>query len=1110
MSTSKNYGHRNQPAPASPQLMSGAEMLVLQQSIKQYILTRQTRELTEHELQEFEKLRSRLLPSLQRYSQIHSQSNLPSTSATGTGLLHGHTANIAKINPPAFEIRSSLQQRQQQQQQSSGRSTTKDSTIYPMVLDQSAPDLDPKQASSPRTPYASATLHQPRRAVVALPKHSSNSRQPLIRREPPQPSNIIPRPTRNITPAVTATPTPNNTSRSVMSIKSGQKSDKKRPNKIAVYQDKENAPSKRRRLKKQGAGHESDSDKENRDPLSTTASTNTSKKTNILGEKTNLVKNVLDAAASKKGKEALRNVIASKIVDMAATAPVATPKKPKSAQQQIQKQAAHSHQTTLKSTAPVTASTEHISSVQTEPARKAGKTDTRRRKEQEEEPFTNTTPAPVSKAKESSTTFVLPLHNQNASYDHLLNVKQEPVDATEKRPADNIRKKPVDIIDGKPVSAIEKEPATVSRQLNEQKSSVQEEIEAETEIIRVPETPPRKTSVVTQIPGSVEDDSSTDSFGTQIKKERASRKIAVRPLADVDYEEIPGSQSSQDSFDLTASLEATFPMPEFLLEDLPEDSHQDEAEVTLVDADNSKQLNRRITIAKRNHTSLTNSQSNRESSPLQSTAFADGLWCIEDMKHRVVETVCGFQDQWIALETTDHIQFWRLDNDTPSLKSQWVRYIQIPKTSNQSTQILFAPNDSFAVVVEGSERTFTKVALQDLAYLQKDDVTFPVYEWTGVRPMLNCKGFIIEQDLNNHLFIFAADDAGTIGYVPVPKDMERGGSHGALQAKTMAISSAKELASSLILIRNTSLLAATFGSTVAIWDANSLDNPAMIVDTSSLGFDNPTLLYASVPNQFFEEERIIGDSRSLPTSWPILAVFHSSSPSKQCSLYAMKGNHIEHIHQYHGFSSTISVSASSRFIARLTMDHGKEVFRLWNISKPGPVVQLSLLEPPSLEDVASRRSLQQQRIWHQKAVSNIKQEESDIGGDTLDIFSSVSTLSSPPDDLSSPSSPFIEPGAETNTPLKTSDLQTPNPRQRHPIASINSQRQSGRSSRPPTDWIDLTSIAMMERDEVQFTIHNNQQWVVIVQKSTFKKKKASVVHILDLNSILSPSLSVSP
>ncbi|KAF9139229.1 hypothetical protein BGX30_008212 [Mortierella sp. GBA39] len=1101
-------GHRRNNLTSSltptPQSMSGAEMLVLQQSVKQYILARQTRELTEHELEELEKLRNRLLPSLRRYSQSHSQltssQSSPAMPLGGGGersslLLHRsgtvdiskRAAGVSSSQQGRLSISQQQQQQQQQLERPAGRSTTKTPVSYPTTTSSGRPvsTAAQKQQTTP-APLSITSSHSIPTTVASKPV-----RQPLGNRVISQnTSSAVLQPAMSTTSTAAAL----NTSRvSLVATKAApNKSDKKRPKGFAVYQDKENenAPSKRRRLKGQ-AGHESDSDKENRDPLAATASaaTATPRKSNVLGEKTNFINNVLNTRVGvMKGKEALRNIVASKIVDMAATAPLAIPKTAKSTQQQ-QEQQSQQKQTRL-----------YPSSTPAATKAPVAKPNSQRRVIQGDEPTTVEPQSRDSVVGKSTTKDAL---EQGVSHGRLLlNVKLEPVDV------------------------VKLEPATTVEWPLEARSPVQQEIVRVPETpprdtVTVPETPPRKSAGTSQqIPGSVEDEDSTGSFERYVKSEHADKKLASRKPS-TDYYEIPCSEASQDSIG-SASLEETCPMPEFLLEGLPEDPHHDEAEVTLVDDVNPKQLNHRVPVAISSSPvspARTVSQSSRRNSTLESTAFEDGLWCIEDVKNRIIGTVCGFQDQWLAMETTSHVQFWKLDNDTPSVKSQWVRHINLPKASSRLTQVLFAPNDSFAVVMDASECSFTMVPLQDLDYLQQSDVAFPTYAWTGVNPSPGCKGFIVEQNsTDGHLIVVAAEEAGSIGFISVPDDGGETDGREMLQAKSVTVPGAEESASSLALVGNTSLVAATFESTVAIWDVNSLQEPVSVVDTSGLSLINPQLVYAAVPAQFFEQEKVLGMNRSLPATWPVLSVFRDNTESNQCALYAMKGGRVERIHQYQGSSSISTACASSRFIACQVKANGKDVLQLWDISKPEPLIQLSLLEPPSLAEVATQRNIQQQSFWHQQLTSAIKQEENETGcGDDLDdLFSSVSTLSPPPEDLSTPPLPSIDTEPEAALPLSVhlTEERTPSPVRRRPIVNVDvrrrsqSQSQSGRVSRAPTEWIDLTSIAIMERKEVSFSIHASQQWVTVVQKSSMMKSP-SVVHILDLMSILYPSSTTS-
>ena len=131
---------------------------------------------------------------------------------------------------------------------------------------------------------------------------------------------------------------------------------------------------------------------------------------------------------------------------------------------------------------------------------------------------------------------------------------------------------------------------------------------------------------------------------------------------------------------------------------------------------------------------------------------------------------------------------------------------------------MFAPDDTFAVVMDSSELTYTKVPLHDLDYLQQADIRFPTYEWAGPKPLPHCRGFIVDRDSEgSHTIVVATEEAGSIGFISVPSNAGRTDSHIESQAMSMVVPGIDKPANSVALIGNTSLVVATFGSTVAVW-----------------------------------------------------------------------------------------------------------------------------------------------------------------------------------------------------------------------------------------------------------------------------------------------------
>lgn len=193
-------------------------------------------------------------------------------------------------------------------------------------------------------------------------------------------------------------------------------------------------------------------------------------------------------------------------------------------------------------------------------------------------------------------------------------------------------------------------------------------------------------------------------------------------------------------------------------------------------------------------------------------------------------------------------------------------------------------------------------------------------------------------------------------------------------------------------------------------------------------------------------------------------------------------------------------SSSSRMVACQINHDGKASLWLWDILKSDPTIQLSLLESPSHGDVATHKSFQQQKFWkRQISPQDLRIEnESQIArdNDLVDVFSSVSTLSPPPEALSS---------SHTTAECKTDESKE------RPIIHVEEPAQSrkdrekqtmDRVVKKPEEWIELTSVSWMEREQVQFSVHCEQRWVVVIQQDRIKES-SSVVHILDLEALLS-------
>ncbi|KAF9974073.1 hypothetical protein BGZ75_000963, partial [Mortierella antarctica] len=182
--------------------MSGADLLILQQSVKQYLLAKQMRELTSHEQEEFVKIKELLVPALLRYAQ-------PATAAASSSAPH--------ISPP---------------------------------MDTRTGRLLPPKATSSRQ----LTLQEQRPSATPTLTQTTLT-QTRIKPERPQPQQSTSRP-RPLGPSTFQN------KEGGMSRSSGKKGPRKR---LEIYQDDENAQLKRRRVQG-GRDQGGDSDKENRNP----------------------------------------------------------------------------------------------------------------------------------------------------------------------------------------------------------------------------------------------------------------------------------------------------------------------------------------------------------------------------------------------------------------------------------------------------------------------------------------------------------------------------------------------------------------------------------------------------------------------------------------------------------------------------------------------------------------------------------------------------------------------------------------------------------------------------------------------------------------------------
>ncbi|KAG0249129.1 hypothetical protein BG011_009568 [Mortierella polycephala] len=992
--------------------MSATEMLVLQQNIKQYIIAAQTRNLTNHEKEEFIKLKELLLPHLARYSR--------------------------SPTPPLMS-RPSDSRSTSRQGQEAGATSHPIGSQTPLTQ----PNIYPKTPAL----ASSSTVHAEKCAA-------SRSSQPI--------STTAPKPKRTVVkkePSTSTLTSQTNNSRELVANKA-KGSNKKRP-KIEVYKDhdqekdKDALPTKRRRVRAKDAGV--DVDKENRNPLEKSS---TRPEVKALGEITNTAKPT--RVLNPKGKSAVQKVPSTKSNVKQATAALTTP-------------AALSETRTHAGVYPTAAST-------VTPSAKG--------------------PAKHVKATKSPGAIIFNDRHRDSAPCPSTMAAAPPTDKhTIAGPPEHVSRESPQLI-------IKQEP-------EEERTSVQSFLHG------AASTTPKEVAVI-EIPGSEEDDSSQDSFERSIKSERQ----AISPVDHFqDTEEVQdsqGSQPSQDMHCILGSQETTFPMPDFLICGFAEDveRNNDRMLVKEEEQDSHQHPKSDRIVKSTNVAPLAKSELSQGSSTVTSTAFVDGVWCIDDFRHNVTSTVCGHQDEWIAVETSMHVQFWQLHRHDLS-KGQWCRRIQLDKEDDHPIQVIFAPDDSFAVVLRPNERSYLKLQLQEVSDWAHQDANRVEISWIGAKLDMRCQGVMIKHwadSEDGYLLALGADEPGAICVVPVLGGADKGALKSTVEAEYVHCIGASHTVSSLVSVQNTkSLVLASFGTSLVLWDLRNHSEPVSKTDAASVMNPSastlrtdphmmPLILSATIPAQFFEECK---EDLPQPSLWPILTVLQSrvrdgddcgKDTDDECSMYAMKGNAIDLVHKYRGSNPVSFASSSSRMVA-CQIDHdGKTSLWLWDILKSDPTIQLSLLESPSHGDVATQKSFQQQKFWkRQISPQDLRTEnESQIArdNDLVDVFSSVSTLSPPPEALSS---------SHTTTEGKADESKE------RPIIHVEEPAQSrkdhekqlmDRVVKKPEEWIELTSVSWMEREQVQFSVHCEQRWVVVIQQDRIKES-SSVVHILDLEALLS-------
>ncbi|KAG0025798.1 hypothetical protein BGZ81_006841 [Podila clonocystis] len=580
----------------------------------------------------------------------------------------------------------------------------------------------------------------------------------------------------------------------------------------------------------------------------------------------------------------------------------------------------------------------------------------------------------------------------------------------------------------------------------------------------------------------------------------------------------PEKPAAADVDEIEGSEEETLLRCDFL-EDLPEHGRVSEIEDDS-DSDGGCISFPSSDVSRRGSTNL---DAGSDSLAPQSTDCVDNVWCIDGFRNVILSTACGHKDPWIAIETQHHVQFWYLESTS---EGKWIKKSQHYKTASRYTQVLFAQDDSYALIIDYTQQCYTKVPLST------SDAVSSV-TWQSVAPNNKLDAFIRLDVHGDDSIVMGAEEAGSLLRVHVKKDVEN--SVTCIPAKLLYYAEAAGAARSICAVQNTrSLVAAVFGQEVVLWNASDLQNtPIAVINTSSIAaLPVVDIISTSVPSIFAQDYAEMILSGALPPSqWPILAVIRMSGldnssldqDQDQCGLYVMREKAIQLVHKYKGSRDISSISCSSRYVACHINSEGKDILRLWDILHPEPALALSLVDPSFVTckrgDVGLSRDSAKATEAETECLKRtiLESEEKEASEDEEDSSLSSSTLSLPPSDMSwsqeettSDDQTLLDiPPKEILDSVKIvkeispSCTPTPGPR----LAQSISQGQD--KAKPRKEWIELESVAC-EEQKVLFSLHPNQHKMIVVQQDRRGGKIAnspvasstSSVHVMDLEPLL--------
>ncbi|KAF9969816.1 hypothetical protein BGZ73_007663 [Actinomortierella ambigua] len=635
-----------------------------------------------------------------------------------------------------------------------------------------------------------------------------------------------------------------------------------------------------------------------------------------------------------------------------------------------------------------------------------------------------------------------------------------------------------------------------------------------TPVSRVVEHRDSTGKVVLEIPGSEED------YEVPVEDPRADDvdlALPAEPFVHSSQTQHVVQASQEDELDENADLDdfiETLPVPEFLQElneDEDEDADAHDAPTQIQEQEDGG----RAVIAQTDGLC-------RSGATVESSVQKDGVWCLEQAGRQVKQIVCGRRNGWMAIESQQDVDFWKLDNyDIDG--SKWKLGFSWPKETSLGLKIVFSEQDSHAAIISShsnEQPVLTLVSLQD----ENQRAYRANVNWNGLQVSDDCTAWLTtvagstgidsgEKSDENLLLLGCKNENGAIISLSFPKDTDAiAGS--VLQATKSTAAAATTTISSMQLVDNCDeLCLTTFSDKLMLWNLSMLERgPLATADisySSSVSANTPSfrILQAAVPQELYDEySDVIHAGLLTQRDWPIYVVLEARcgvERAERMTVILMNGQ-LEVVQRFEDYSNGAACTSSNLlFVESMESSSKSATLAMWDLVEANKLVTLSVKTSE-----AGPESMSRTRETHLEALSAAPigtEPEGDEPGRVrkLSLASSLgsgSTLSSPPEGLAISSQSSNEEGEGDRMEPSTKTLSS------NMLASAR-QDQAVNGSVRVGQWMADTATAAEpknRRPQTIFSVHPQQPWLVMAYSSLCDgKDHGPMVHIVDVSTLLS-------